>query len=102
MQAFIDPCTRVPKNNKIPGSKALFHRVRLCLYTSTDSHQYPVFTAIQSFKMFAEDLLSITRHLTHYIAQYCNKGELTRVSCLFLSKIKPHKILDHDEFLKFM
>ncbi len=52
-------CTRVPKNCKYTELKLYFTvRVVYVVYLC-DSHQYPVFTAIQSFKMFAQDLLSI-------------------------------------------
>ncbi len=80
----IDPCTRAPiaKNCKYTEVKLCFRVSMSMLFTLCDSHQYPVFTATQRFKIFAEDLLPIARHLLHYIALYWNKGELTRVSFL--------------------
>ena len=62
----IDLCTRVPKHCKYTELELYFLQCMSMLFTLCDSHQYPVFTAIQRFKIFAEDLLSIARHLLHY------------------------------------
>ncbi len=74
----IDPCTRVPKNCKYT----------LKLYFTVYNYVYVVFVILMNIQssqpsramMIAQDWLSIARHLLHYIAQYCNTGELTRVS----------------------
>ncbi len=73
------------------------------LFTLCDSHEYPVFTAIQSFMMIAEDLLSIARHLLHYIAQYCqrraHKGVFSRVRS---NRTRFLSTMSFDEFAKFL
>ncbi len=74
--------SRVPKNCKYTELKLYFTVYVYVVYICFVLINHPVFTGIQRFKIFAEDLLSIARHLLHYIAQYCNKGELTRVSFL--------------------
>ncbi len=66
--------------------------------TPDNIYDDPVFTDTQTFKIFAEDLLSIARHLLHYIYSSIVTKESSQ-ECLFSSKIKPHKILVHDEFL---
>ncbi len=55
----IDPCTGVPKNCKYTELKLYFTvYIKLCLCCLLcDSHEYPVFTAIQSFMMIAQDWL---------------------------------------------
>ncbi len=71
--------SRVPNNCKYTELK-LYFTVYVYVVLCFVLINHPVFTAIQRFKIFAEDLLSIARHLLHYIAQYYKKGELTRVS----------------------
>ncbi len=77
------------KHTSIDGVPKNCKYTELKLYFTVYNYVYVVYFVIlmniyiqssQSFMMIAQDWLSIARHLLHYIAQYCNKGELTRVS----------------------
>ncbi len=76
----IDPCIGVP--NVLEYLSTLLYFTVICLLCV-------ILMNIQSF------MISIARHLLHYIAQYYEG-----VFCLFTSKIKPHKIFVHDESLQ--
>ena len=57
----------------------LFLQCMSMLFTLCDSHQYPAIQSFKIFKMFAQDLLSIARHLLHYMTKESSQG------CLFTS-----------------
>ncbi len=82
--ASIYPCTRVPKNCKYTELKLYFtvynyvYVVYFVLFSSISSlHSHPELQDVCS-----RLVIYSYRHLLHYIAQYCNTGELTRVSFL--------------------
>ncbi len=68
------------------------------LFTLSDSHQYPVFTAIQRFKIFAEDLLPEARVGGHgyssrfvcYPRRVGGHGYSSRLVCLFVTHESTH------------